>query len=206
MIRLKTGGVCIMKKLLCLCLCAGFVFGAGGCGNAAEPAEQTAQQTQEETAETSEQTKEKGMQDNQSKAVNADDFFEAMNTCLEVSEVPTLDEWEREDEEDGTIKYKYILDGEFVDVSCSTDGTVCVSYWGDQYSDFTQIWATSMLQAIKYFEGDDIQSVVDQLQLLSITAGEKVGFGKNGNTYIFSVDSVSSVSDRNNVSCILMIK
>lgn len=202
-----------MKKCLCLCLCAGLTFGAVGCGNTTEPTEQTAQQTQEETAETSEQTKEQGTQDNQSKAVDADDFFEAMNTCLEVSEIPTLDEWERKDEEDGTIKYKYILDGEFVDISCSTDGTVCVSYWGDQYSDFTQIWATSMLQiwatsmvqAIKYFEGDDIQSVVDQLQLLSITAGEKVGFGKNGNTYIFAVDSVSSVFDRSKVSCILMI-
>ena len=44
-----------MKRLLCLCLCAGLVFGASGCGNATEPAKQTAQQTQEEKTETSEQ-------------------------------------------------------------------------------------------------------------------------------------------------------
>lgn len=48
-----------MKRLLCLCLCAGLVFGAGGCGNTAETAEQTAQQTQEAEQKTEqEETKE----------------------------------------------------------------------------------------------------------------------------------------------------
>ena len=47
-----------MKRWLCLCLCAGLVFGAGGCGNTAEPTEQTAQQTQEEeTNETNKNVK-----------------------------------------------------------------------------------------------------------------------------------------------------
>lgn len=191
-----------MKKWLCLCLCAGLVFGASGCGNTAEPAEQTAQQTQEQEEE--QKTEQEETAQETKKTVDADDFFTAINTGFQDAELPTLDTWTKEEKSDGTIMYKYILDGQSVDVSCEKNGSVCISYWGDPQSDLINVWSVSMLQAINYFEIGNSQSVLEQLQ--SSSEDVKVGFGENGNTYILTVDSVSSVSDRNNVSCILMIE
>lgn len=189
-----------MKRLLCLCLCAGLVFGAGGCGNTAETAEQTAQQTQEQ--EQKEETTGQETKEIHEQTEGATDFFNSINGILKYAEAPTLDTWERTVDEKETIKYKYTDGEEYVEVLYSKSGIVLTSYYGHPSSDFLQMFAIPTVQSIKYFEGDNAETIANQLHLFAPVEGDSTAVGKNGKIYTFSFTAF----DETHINSILMIR
>ena len=191
-----------MKRLLCLCLCAGLVFGTGGCGNAAEQTEQTAQQTQEQKEETTgQETQKEETKEIQEQTEEATDFFNSINDVLKYAESPTLDTWERTVDEKETIKYKYTDGEEYIEVWYSNTGIVIVSYYGDPSSDLVQMFAIPTVQSIKYFEGDNAETIADEIHLFAPVEGDSTTVGKNGKTYTFSFTTF----DETHINSILMI-
>lgn len=189
-----------MKKWLCLCLCAGLSFGVVGCGSTAETTEQTTQQTQEQ--EQKEETTGQETKEIQEQAEGATDFFNSINDILTYAEAPTLDTWERTVDANETIKYKYTNGEEYVEVCYSQTGIVLVSYYGDPSSDLVKIFAIPTVQSIKYFDGDDAETIAEQLNLFDPVEGDSTTVGESGKTYTFS----NKVFDETHINSILMIE
>ncbi len=194
-----------MKRLLCLCLCAGLTFGAVGCGNTTEPTEQTAQQTQEEEQKTEqEETKEETKQI-QEQSPEATDFLNSINDVLKYAEKPTLDTWERnvekKAENDETIKYKYRDGEEYIELWYHNTGIILVSYYGNPSSDLFKTFAVPTVQSIKYFEKENAENVAEQLHLFSPVEGDSTAVGANGKIYTFSFIPF----DETHINSILMI-